>query len=108
MTSAVQPSMPLLPQRAIEGAEFIVAHGAPHLKNTDARQEKEAVIDQLHGGIRKLIGHGGHGRQLEPSLTDGLDGSSNVGGSLTPISFIRPCISSSALLPDSSPRGTRR
>ena len=43
-------------------------------KMQTARQEKEAVIDQLHGGIRQLVGHGGHGRQLKPSLADGLDG----------------------------------
>ena len=96
-----------LPQRAVEGAELVVAHGAPHLEDATACQEKEAVVDQLHSGICQLIRHGGHWRQLESSLADGL-ASSNVGGSLTPISFIRPCISSSALLPDSSPRGTRR
>ena len=67
------PSISPLPQRATEGAELIVAHGAPHLEDADARQEKEAVIDQLHGGIRQLVGHGGHGRQLEPGLTDGLN-----------------------------------
>lgn len=67
------PSISPLPQRATEGAELIVAHGAPHLEDADARQEKEAVIDQLHGGIRKLIGHRGHGRQFESSLVDGLD-----------------------------------
>ena len=50
--------MPPLSQRAIEGAELIVAHGAPHLVDAAARQEKEAVIDKLHGGIRELIGHG--------------------------------------------------
>lgn len=61
------------PQRAVEGAEFVVAHGAPHLIDATARQEKEAVIDELHGSIRELIGHGGHRRQLKPSPADGLD-----------------------------------
>ena len=61
------------PQRAVEGAEFVVAHGAPHLIDATVRQEKEAVIDELNGGIRELIGHGGHRRQLKPSPADGLD-----------------------------------
>jgi hypothetical protein len=43
------------------------------LKDADVRQEKEAVIDELNGGIRELIGHGGHRRQLKPSPADGLD-----------------------------------
>lgn len=62
-----------LSQRAVEGAGFIFAHGAPHLKDADVRQEREAVIDELNGGIRELIGHGGHRRQLKPSPADGLD-----------------------------------
>ena len=62
-----------LSQRAVEGAEFVVAHGAPHLIDAAARQEKETVIDELHGSIRKLIGHGGHRRQLKTCLADGLD-----------------------------------
>lgn len=102
------PSISPLPQRAVEGAELVVTHGTPHLEDATARQEKEAVVDQLHSGICQLIRHGGHWRQLKSSLADGLDRLLDVGGSLTPISFIRPCISSSALLPDSSPRGTRR
>ena len=53
-----------LPQRAVEGAELVVAHGAPHLEDATARQEKETVIDQSHSGICQLIRHGGHWRQL--------------------------------------------
>ena len=53
-----------LPQRAVEGAELVVAHGAPHLEDATACQEKEAVVDQLHSGICQLIRHGGHWRQL--------------------------------------------
>ena len=34
-----------LPQRAVEGAELVVAHGAPHLEDATACQEKEAVVD---------------------------------------------------------------
>ena len=61
-----------LPQRAVEGAELVVAHGAPHLEDATACQEKEAVVDQLYSGICQLIRHGGHWRQLESSLADGL------------------------------------
>ena len=67
------PSISPLPQRAVEGAELVVAHGAPHLEDATACQEKEAVVDQLHSGICQLIRHGGHWRQLESSLADGLD-----------------------------------
>ena len=51
-----------LPQRTVKGAELIVAHGAPHLEDAATRQEKEAVVDQLHGSIRQLVGHSGHRR----------------------------------------------
>ena len=53
---------PPLPQRTVKGAELVVAHSAPHLEDAAARQEKEAVIDQLHGGICQLVGHSGHRR----------------------------------------------
>ena len=62
-----------LPQRAVEGAELVVAHSAPHLEDATACQEKEAVVDQLNSGICQLIRHGGHWRQLESSLVDGLN-----------------------------------
>ena len=42
-------------------------------KMQTARQEKEAVVDQLNSGICQLIRHDGHWRQLESSLADGLD-----------------------------------
>lgn len=60
--AAFPPRKLRLPQRAVEGAELIVAHGAPHLEDAATRQEKEAVVDQLHGSIRQLVGHGGHRR----------------------------------------------
>ena len=94
------PSISPLPQRAVEGAELVVAHGAPHLEDATACQEKEAVVDQLHSGICQLIRHWRTlGGNSSPALRIVSPASSNVGGSLTPISFIRPCISSSALLP---------
>ena len=67
------PSISPLPQRAVEGAELVVAHSAPHLVDATACQEKEAVVDQLNSGICQLIRHGGHWRQLESSLVDGLN-----------------------------------